>query len=612
MLGSRATRASSTVLRSFCSSLTGLALLSTVASARAAEPPHATREYRVEFSAERVEVDGELGALELDGNVVVQAQRYRLKSPHLHLERGPRGVEVDGTADVAFCTCDNPPLRLRVSHATLAPPTDALFRNARIELWGVPLLWSPGLWLRAPTRPGLTFPRISYRGEDGVFTGAGAYLPLEVQDGRTVKSLSVGAGAYLFRGVRLEAQLDTETSTSRVAWDHLRRSALEIDAHGSVPLSEAIFAYRVDAVRGARAPGESSSLEVAARRTDRARFSVSRVDELALGFGVRADAPRAGAFRDLGAVGPELYLGAARNLGANVSYDVLGVARTTTTSGNHGQSALFERATLSAKLRPGPFGVDLTLAHSGELRVAETRADGLLRGGFQARIGLPLTRDFAALRHFVEPVVVGRALVDAAPRGAELNDTRTLLAAGGLDTALGQSSSRQAGALSLRAGGVHLRGATDLVAMARTAVDARWLGVSQSFALLGREPALVSLSRVRLGPADALHLRLRADGASSGSPALARALFDETWFDPARPFLDRNGWSAGSEVTVPWSRILSTSASLDYDVTSRELLAAWGGLGYRHPCGCLAVASFVGHRVGRGGFDAWLGFDLAP
>ena len=51
---------------------------------------------------------------------------------------------------------------------------------------------------------------------------------------------------------------------------------------------------------------------------DRARISVSHVDQLALGFGVRADAPRAGALGDLGAVGPELYLGAARGLGNSV------------------------------------------------------------------------------------------------------------------------------------------------------------------------------------------------------------------------------------------------------------------------------------------------------
>jgi hypothetical protein len=275
---------------------------------------------------------------------------------------------------------------------------------------------------------------------------------------------------------------------------------------------------------------------------------------------------------------------------------------------------LFERATLSAKLRPGPLGVDLTLAQSSELRVAETRADALLRGGLSARVGLPLARDFGALRHFVEPVAVGRVLLDAAPRGAELNDTRTVLGAVGFDTALGRGSTREAGTLAVRSGVLNRAGGTELIGMTRAVVDARWLGLAHSLALVGTgtEPSLLSLSRVRLGPADSLHLRLRADGASAGSPARARVLFDETWFDPARPYLDRNGWSAGSELTVPWSRTLSTTGAVDYDLTSRELLAAWGGLGYRHPCGCLALASFVGHRVGRGGFDAWLGFDLAP
>ncbi|HEY4106893.1 MAG TPA: hypothetical protein VGM44_23495, partial [Polyangiaceae bacterium] len=50
--------------------------------------PRATREYRLEFSADRVEVDGELGTLDLDGHVRVQTQRYLLKSPHLDLKRG--------------------------------------------------------------------------------------------------------------------------------------------------------------------------------------------------------------------------------------------------------------------------------------------------------------------------------------------------------------------------------------------------------------------------------------------------------------------------------------------------------------------------------------------
>jgi hypothetical protein len=578
----------------------------------AAEPPAKAREYRVEFEAERVEVDGDLGSLELDGNVRVQAQRYRLKSQHLQLRRGPRGVEAEGTADVAFCTCDEPPVRLRVSHATFAPPTDALFMSPRLEAFGVPVFWLPGLWLRAPTRMGLTFPRVSYRGQDGFFAGGGAYLPLSVEDGRVTKSFTLGAGAYLFKGARIEAALETEASTSRVAWDHLQQTALELDAHGSAALSEATFAYRIDALRGARASVVSSSLEVSARRMDRARLSVSHVDQLALGFGVRADAPRAGALGDLGAVGPELYLGAARGLGDSVTYDVFGLARTSAVSGGHSQTELFQRGTLSAKLRPGPLGIDLTAAEAGNLQVAEYRTLGLLRGGLQARLGLPLLRNFGSLAHFMEPLIVTRGVVDAAPRGSQLNDQRTLLAAGGLDTSLGQRSTHQALSLTLRGGALTRAGSTQLVAAARASADARFVGLAQSFAMLGQAEAIVSLSRLRLGSTDGLHLLLRADGASRGSPARARVLFDESWFDPARPFLDRNGFSAGSELSVPWSRAFNTTASVDYDLTSRALLATWGGVGYRHPCGCLAVAGFVGHRVGRGGFDAWLGFDLAP
>lgn len=579
---------------------------------RAAEVPRATREYRVEFSADRVQVDGDLGRLELDGNVRVQAQRYRLKSPHLELRRGPRGVQATGRADLAFCTCDDPPVKLRVSRATLAPPTDALFDNPTLEVWGLPVLWLPALWLRAPTRFGLTFPRLSYRGADGFFAGTGAYFPLQVVDGRVTKSLTAGLGAYLLRGARVEAEFDTEASSSRVAWDHLRSSALEVDARGSAALSGATFAYRVDAVRGARAPVESSSLEVAARSTDRVRIGVSRVDELTLGFGLRADAARAGALRDFGAIGPELHLGSAQGLGSSAAYDAFATARTLATAGNHSQTALSERVTVSATVRPGPLGIGFSAAQSGDLQVAEARADGLLRTGLQARVGLPLTRSFGSLVHFLEPILVARGLFEATPRGTDLNDTRTVLGAAGVDTSLGDRGTRRAASLSARVGALQGPRDSSFVAMTRTTIDSHFGGASQSFALLDRPFSAISLSRVRLGAADALHLLVHADGASRGSPAQARRLFDENWFDPARPFLDRDGWSGGTEISVPWTRALSSTASVDYDLTARSLLGAWGGLGYRHPCGCLAVASFVGHRVGRAGFDAWVGFDLAP
>lgn len=588
-----------------------LLLLARASSALAAEPARATREYRVEFAADRVEVDGELGFLELDGNVRVQAQRYLLKSEHLKLRRGPRGVEADGRADVAFCTCDDPPVRLRVSHATLAPPTDALFNNARLELWTVPVLWLPVLWLRAPTRPGLTFPRLAYRGEDGFFAGAGGYLPLSSADGRVTSSLTLAAGGYL-NGARVEAELDTELSSSRVAWDHVHQSAVEVDAHGSAAYSEATFAYRVDALRGARAPRQTSSLEVAARRTDRARVSVSHVDQLALGFGLRADAPRGGAWRDLGSVGPELYLGAARALGSSVSYDAFGVARSLRLDENRSQSTLLERGTISARLRPGAFGLDLTAAQASELQVSEGLSQGRLRGGLSARVGVPLARPFGSLVHFIEPLLVVRGLTEAVGRDSHFGANGVLASAAGFDTALGERVSRQALSLNLRAGAIVQQQTTSLVGSTRITVDARAIGLAQTVALLGNSDSFVSLSRVRLGTREGLHWLLRADGATRGSPAATRVLFDESWFDPTRAFLDWDNWSAGSEIAVPWSRALSTTASLDYDLTTKELLAAWGGVGYRHPCGCLAVASFVGHRVGRGGFDAWVGFDLAP
>ena len=357
----------------------------------------------------------------------------------------------------------------------------------------------------------------------------------------------------------------------------------------------------------------SSSLDVAAKRTDRARIGVSHVDELVLGFTLRADAPRAGALRDLGAAGPELYLGAAHRLGGSANFDVFARALTGATVGSHSQTALFERATLNGTVRPGPFGIHLSAVQSGELHIGERQNEGQLRGGMQARLGLPLLRQFGSVAHFVEPNVVARGLVEAEPRGSQLHDSRALLAVGGFDTSLGERRTRQALSLTVRGGALERSSTTNLVGMTRAGADSRFVGLAQAVAFVGQQsPSVISLSRLRLGRADGLHLLARADGASTGSAAQARVLFDESWFDPARPFLDRSGWSAGSELSVPWTRAFTTTASLDYDLTAYGLLAAWGGVGYRHPCGCLAVASFVGHRVGRGGIDAWVGFDLAP
>ena len=233
-----------------------LGSLSVAPSVRAAEPSR-VRRTSIASSSRPIacEVDGELGSLQLDGNVHVQAQRYRLKSQHLELQRGPRGVEADGAADVAFCTCDDPPVKLRVSRALLAPPTDALFGATTLELGGLPILWLPGLWLRAPTRVGLTFPRLSYRGAGRLLRRRWRLPPARARaTAESRRASPLGAGAYLLRGARLDAELDTEASSSRVAWDHVhaqRARGRRARQRGAVRRNLCLSRRR--AARGARA-----------------------------------------------------------------------------------------------------------------------------------------------------------------------------------------------------------------------------------------------------------------------------------------------------------------------------------------------------------------------
>ena len=106
---------------------------------------------------------------------------------------------------------------------------------------------------------------------------------------------------------------------------------------------------------------------------------------------------------------------------------------------------------------------------------------------------------------------------------------------------------------------------------------ARRSGSSQSFALLGQSP----VTRVAFATAPGRQSTACTCCSTPTAPATAHRLRPEccstkAWFDPPRPFLDRDGWSGGSELSVPWTRALSTSGSLDYDLTESGLA---GGLG---------------------------------
>src|SRR6478609_707295 len=124
---------------------------------RAPAAPHG-REFRVDFSARHLDVDAELGELSLSGDVEVTVGRYRLGGDRVRLKRGPRGIGVEGGGDIAFCSCDDPPVTLGYGSVIIAPPSDVLVKHAVLRVHDVPVLWLPYLWLRSPDRLALMFP----------------------------------------------------------------------------------------------------------------------------------------------------------------------------------------------------------------------------------------------------------------------------------------------------------------------------------------------------------------------------------------------------------------------------------------------------------------------
>ena len=254
--------------------------------------PAPRREYKVDFEAQRVTVDPDREELELEGNVRVTVGRYRLTSEKLGLTRGPYGVELDGGGRIAFCPCPAPPMSIGFSSVLLAPPTDALISQPTVRIGGVPVLWLPYLWLRSRDQLGLVFPNIEWRGQDGLLVGTGLHVPLaRGEPGVAPSTMELSVAGYSAIGARVGGTIFTPNSTSRVAWDHVDESALFVDMHGAVSDRQgATVAYRVDAVRGPRARIAPSSLDVAARRYDRAELGVISSGSSSLGLGVRSEA----------------------------------------------------------------------------------------------------------------------------------------------------------------------------------------------------------------------------------------------------------------------------------------------------------------------------------
>ena len=607
--------------------LATLALTSARARADDAAPPRA--EYWVDFEAGKVELDPELKLLALSEHVTIRVDRYRLTSERLTLRRTARGVELDGTGRVAFCRCPNAPVSFGFSRAIVAPPTDLFVEDATLRIDDVPVFWSPILWLRSPDRVGLLAPRVAWRGADGLLVGSGVHLPLGGRRGATLSALDVFGAGYLAGGVDLETRLTTPATTTKVRWDHLQHSLLSIDAHGSVAgRTGAVGAFRVDAIRGARGLEATRELEPATRRFDHARAAVGTsgggfVGSFgAIGIGRRGDAIDAPA-----ALGPLAGLGFGTALGAGASLDGFVHGGTLAERGEASISLVSEHTTLRADTGLGPLSLAVVFDQDASFWGREAASAGAVFAGARAALGLPLVRVFGdgpdPVVHRVEPLadlgvrVLERRGQTSAPAATfdELNASRVGLASLGVRSALGRRGAREAIELDARAGSVGELGADAPrpAAAALLAADGEWMGAStETAAGHDVEQELHSSARLRVGRVDGLHLSSYVAGSLANEPVSARALVTDHFGAPLTSYLDRPGWSAGTRLGVPWTRVLSTELGADADVTRARVLAWRAAIGYRHPCGCFSVLGQTGQRLGREGVDAEVTLDLMP
>lgn len=578
----------------------------------------------LDFSAGRVDVDANSNELELSDQVVVRVDRYRLTSDRMKLYRGPRGIVVDGSGRVAFCPCPDPPVSIGFSSVTVAPPTDLLIEQPTLRVGGVPVMWLPYLWLRSPGRVGILPPRVAWRAQDGLLLGSGVHLPFGPKPDHGRRSaLDLRAAGYVKGGGELDGNMATPTTSTRVRWDHLRRSLLELDAHGAAAGPHAAsVAWQLDAIRGARGLQGTILLEPAARRYDRAGLSALRARGAGLlSMGVRADAVRGGPLDRFGAVGPRAHLGFGGALGDVGDIDS-GVDVQTVHAAGYGSATLaVQRLEIGMAARPGPLSASVRARDELDAGTTGSAGGVLLQSAGRARVGLPLLRTYGSgpgpIVHRVEPfieggggVATGRSAVFAEP---ELVDGGLVSAVAGLDNALGSTPDRAAGTLGVRGGYVGRATGPEPAVSGRAGATLGWLALRSDLAWLPRHRRdVIEATRLRLGREDGLHVTGYVEGRSGASPTLARLLVADAFDAPKAGWFDRSGLSTGGELGVPWTDWLASSVAGDYDLETRQLLAIRGSLAYRHPCGCLALVAWAGHRIGRPGVDAWMSVDLAP
>ncbi len=603
-----------------------LALASSLSAVARAEVPAAPdargREFRVDFSARHLDVDADLGELLLTGDVVVTVGRYRLAGARVHLRRGPRGIGVEGGGDIAFCSCDDPPVSLGYRSVTIAPPSDVVVERAVLRAGGVPVFWLPYLWLRSPDRLGLMFPSAEWRGDDGLLVGSGVHIPFDSNQGRpALRSLDIAGAGYIEGGARVDVQLLTPGSTSFVRWDHLGQTALTIDAHGAAAGdAAAVWAYDIDASRGIRGRRALTSLEAAARRFDHGRVGVGSVSSTLFAAGIAADGERGDGLAEPLSLGPfaEVSIGGAWGRASSYSFD-LGTASAFEAAqprrGN-GETRSVERAALESAQLLGPVLARVAAFEQGEVVSLPEQAAAKLRVGAGISLALPLVRRFNGFTHSIEPEAAARLerqFIDGAAASS-------LVATAGLRS--GVAFGRRGGAAVLRLAGGAAGDTADLepILLATLARDTRFLGVS----VAGQgEPVshdAEAVARLRVGPRGGTTATLYAAAREQHElqPSSARLSAPgeilPRWHELGA--LDRDGWTTGGDLTLALGAALKLGAGADLDLKNlrgeEQLLALRSFARYRHSCGCVALGAFGSARRGRGGVDVGVSVDLMP
>ncbi len=581
--------------------------------------------------ADEVTLDTKQRDLELRGHVTVESPPFHLSADALTLKRTPRGVDVDGRGRLAFCPCLGTPLTLGFGGAIVAPPGDLVLRSPTLDVYGVPVFWLPYFWFRSPARIGLLPPDVMYRGKDGLFLGEGIHLPWKTGDARS--GLDLRAGAYLTGGSAFSGELRTASSTTKITWDHKDGDGVMVDARGALEganeqSTKTTVAWDIDVLRGARGVSSTTDLDASSRVVDRASADAAvRDGGWTIASGVRTAAFRGGAFDEYGVAGPMISLRRADAIRGAGDYDVT-LGGGALHSQDAGSTLAFARGEAGALLAThwGPIGADASARAAGDLA-----DDGVARGidgagQLRGEIRLPLARAFDSgdpgdpWRHRVEPRAAVAALLS---RGDDLIGSRfgrglaaargdAYLAEAGAASAVGRWGASEALEASASVGAIG--GTTQSLALRyRANASSTYFGLGAEGAHLAAADFAGSafVARSRLGAIDSLHLGVNVAARAGVDPIAARLLTDAP-LEPSAGFFATEGWTGGSNVTVPWTTWLATSAGGDVDLTNQILVAARAGIELRDKCQCFAVRLAGAHRIGREGVDVWLSIDLAP